>query len=137
MNMRGPYIHGGYKSVFFKYSCDAMSQEIPIHADNPRFFPRRILVVEDNPLFEQVIGQAIESLGIDGKTYFCQTGSQALNLLLPNFTVGGIPLALSGMGELMPGSYPVPQNPLRITAPVPTQARVTMNGLTRSFGVAL
>jgi len=66
-----------------------------------------------------------------------QTGSQALNLLLPDFRVGGIPLALSGLGELMPGSYPVPQNPLRLPAPVPTQARVTMNGLARSFGVAL
>jgi len=66
-----------------------------------------------------------------------QTGSMALNALLPNFKVGGVPLALSGMGELMPGSFPVPQNPLRIQAPVPTQARVTMNGLTRSFGVAL
>jgi len=66
-----------------------------------------------------------------------QTGSQALNLLLPNFTVGGVPLALSGLGELMPGSFPVPQNPLRLPAPVPTQARVTMNGLARSFGVAL
>jgi hypothetical protein len=66
-----------------------------------------------------------------------QTGSMALNALLPNFKVGGIPLALSGMGELMAGSFPVPQNPLRIPAPVPTQARVTMNGLARAYGVAL
>jgi hypothetical protein len=68
---------------------------------------------------------------------FMQTGSQVLNVLLPNFTVGGVPLALSGMGELMPGRFPVPQNPLRIPAPVPTQARVTMNGLARAYGVAL
>ena len=96
MNMRGPYIHGGYKSTFFKYSCDAMSQEIPIHADSPRFIPRRILVVEDNPLFEQVIGQVIESLGIDGKTYFCQTGSQALSLCDDNKV--GLDLALVDLG---------------------------------------
>jgi hypothetical protein len=68
---------------------------------------------------------------------FMQTGSMALNVLLPNFTVGGVPLALSGMGEFMPGRFPVPQNPLRIPAPVPTQARVTMNGLARAYGVAL
>ncbi len=66
-----------------------------------------------------------------------QTGSMVLNALLPNFKVGGIPLALSGLGELVPGQFPVPQNPLRISAPAPTQARVTMNGLTRAFGVAL
>jgi hypothetical protein len=65
-----------------------------------------------------------------------QTGSLVLNALLPNFRVGGVPLALSGLGELVPGQFPVPQNPLRISAP-PTQARVTMNGLTRAFGVAL
>ena len=96
MNMWGPYIYGGYKSTFFKYSCDAMSQEIPIHADSPRFIPRRILVVEDNPLFEQVIGQVIESLGIDGKTYFCQTGSQALSLCDDNKV--GLDLALVDLG---------------------------------------
>lgn len=68
---------------------------------------------------------------------YMQTGSLVLNALLPNFRVGGVPLALSGLGELVPGSFPVPQNPLRIPAAAPTQARVTMNGLTRAFGVAL
>jgi len=66
-----------------------------------------------------------------------QTGSMLLNAVLPNFKVGGVPLALSGMGEFMPGSFPVPQNPLRISAPVPTQARIGMSGLSRAFGVAL
>jgi hypothetical protein len=66
-----------------------------------------------------------------------QTGSLVLNALLPNFTVGGVPLSLSGLGELVPGQFPVPQNPLRISAPAPTQARVTMNGLARAYGVAL
>jgi len=66
-----------------------------------------------------------------------QTGSMVINALAPGFTVGGVPLAFAGMGELVPGSYPVPQNPLRISAPAPTQARVTMNGLARAYGVAL
>jgi hypothetical protein len=66
-----------------------------------------------------------------------QTGSMVLNAVLPNFRVGGVPLALSGLGELVPGQFPVPQNPLRIPAPAPTQARVTMNGLARAYGVAL
>lgn len=65
-----------------------------------------------------------------------QTGSLLLNILLPNFKVGGVPLALSGMGELMPGSYPVPQNPLRIQAPIPVQARIGVSGLDRAFGRA-
>lgn len=66
-----------------------------------------------------------------------QTGSMLLNILLPNFKVGGVPLALSGMGELMPGRFPVPQNPLRIPAPVPTQARIGVSGLDRAFGRAI
>ena len=66
-----------------------------------------------------------------------QTGSMVLNAVLPNFRVGGVPLALSGLGDLVPGRFPVPQNPLRIPAPAPAQARVTMNGLARAYGVAL
>lgn len=61
-----------------------MSQDPQAFADTAQFFPRRILVVEDNPLFEQVIGQAITTLGIDGKTYVCQTGNQALHLCEDN-----------------------------------------------------
>lgn len=69
-----------------------------------------------------------------------QTASMALNALMPGFKIAGVPVALSGMGELMPASFPVPQNPLKLppppTAPAP-QARVSMNGLTRAFGTAL
>lgn len=67
-----------------------------------------------------------------------QTGSVVLNMVLPGFAVGGVPLALSGMGDLVPGSFVVPQNPLRsIPAPAPaTNARVNLNGLNRAFGTA-
>lgn len=65
-----------------------------------------------------------------------QTGSVALNAILPGFRIGGVPVALSGMGELVPGQFPVPQNPLRLPA-APAQARVQMNGLQRAFGTAL
>lgn len=60
-----------------------------------------------------------------------QTGSVALNTLMPS--IGG----RFGLGELMSGSYPVPQNPIRagMAAP-PVQARVTMSGLSRAFGTA-
>jgi len=64
-----------------------------------------------------------------------QTGSVVLNMLLPGLQFGGVSLAL---GELMPGSFPVPQNPLRqVSAPAaPANARVNLNGLTRAFGNA-
>lgn len=67
-----------------------------------------------------------------------QTGSVVLNMVLPGFAVGGVPIALSGMGELVPGSFVVPQNPLRIpAAPAPaTNARVNLNGLNRAYGTA-
>jgi hypothetical protein len=65
-----------------------------------------------------------------------QTASVALNTFLPGFKIGTVPVALNGMGELMPGSFSVPQNPLRMAAP-PAQARVQMNGLQRAFGTAL
>jgi hypothetical protein len=62
---------------------------------------------------------------------FMQTGSVALNAFLPS--IG----RQIGLGELMPGQFPVPQNPLRIPAPaVPAQARINMSGLARSFGSA-
>ena len=67
-----------------------------------------------------------------------QTGSVILNMVLPGFAVAGIPLALGGgLGELMPGSFVVPQNPLRLPAPMaPANARVNLNGLSRAFGNA-
>jgi len=65
-----------------------------------------------------------------------QLGSVALNMFLPSFAVGGVPLALNGMGEFVPGQFSVPQNPLRLpAAPAPT-ARVEMNGLNRAYGRA-
>lgn len=64
-----------------------------------------------------------------------QTASVALNVFLPGFSIGGVPI---GMGDLMPGQFVVPQNPIRaaIPPPPPTNARMTMNGLARSFGTA-
>lgn len=64
-----------------------------------------------------------------------QTASVALNALLPGFSIGGVPI---GMGELMPGAFSVPQNPLRLPPPPPqaTGARVTINGLARAYGPA-
>lgn len=66
-----------------------------------------------------------------------QTGSVALNAFLPGFTIGGVPV---GLGELMPGQFAVPQNPLRLPpapAAPPTNARIGVNGLARAFGSAL
>jgi hypothetical protein len=67
-----------------------------------------------------------------------QTGSVALNALLPGFAIGGVPLGLSGMGELMDGRFSVPQNPIRgaLPAATPAQVRATMNGLDRAYGRA-
>ena len=71
------------------------------------------------------------------------TGSVALNAFLPGLAVAGVPLGLSGMGELIPGTFVVPQNPIRaaIAPPAPpaaqgAHARVTTNGLSRAFGTA-
>lgn len=61
-----------------------------------------------------------------------QTGSVALNAFLPASITTR--LALSGLGDFVPGSFPVPQNPLRIQAPIATNARTTVNGLERSMG---
>jgi hypothetical protein len=64
-----------------------------------------------------------------------QAASVALNAFLPGFSIGGVPL---GMGDLMNGSFTVPQNPIRaaIPPPPPANARVTMNGLARAYGAA-
>ena len=69
-----------------------------------------------------------------------QTASVALNAFLPSVYSQ---LGLS-LGDLLPGQFSVPQNPIRagIPAPVPmpsnvpAQARVTMNGLNRAYGNA-
>lgn len=65
-----------------------------------------------------------------------QTGSLVINAIMPGLRIMGQPLALSGLGELMPGQFVVPQNPLRLPPAPPAQARVNMNGLSRSYGVA-
>ena len=62
---------------------------------------------------------------------FMQTASVALNAFLPS--IG----KQVGLGELMPGKFPVPQNPLMIPAPVAApNARIGVSGLNRSFGSA-
>jgi hypothetical protein len=70
-----------------------------------------------------------------------QAGSIALDAFLPAvYSSLGI-----GLGDLMPGKFPVPQNPIRaalaskqIAAPVApgSTPRVAMSGLTRAFGSA-
>jgi hypothetical protein len=68
-----------------------------------------------------------------------QVGSTLINALVPNLRLADIPLALSGrgMGEFVPGSFAVPQNPIRgyVAAPNP-KANVNMSGITRAFGTA-
>lgn len=62
-----------------------------------------------------------------------QTGSVALNAFLPSSIATR--LALSGMGDIVPGRFPVPQNPILIPAPAtPTNARTSINGLDRAYG---
>lgn len=64
-----------------------------------------------------------------------QTFSVVLNGLMPGFSVNGVPLGISGygrgMGELMPGRYPVPQNPISAA-----NGRVNPSGLARAYGGA-
>lgn len=58
--------------------------------------PRRILIVEDNPLFHQQIQRAIEKLGIGGSLFICQSGAEAFELLeKPKL---GLDLALIDLG---------------------------------------
>jgi hypothetical protein len=42
-----------------------------------------------------------------------QTASVALNAFLPGFNIAGVPIALSGLADLVQGQFAVPQNPLR------------------------
>ena len=65
-----------------------------------------------------------------------QAGSVALNAFLPMI---GERIALSGMGELVnTAGFVVPSNPVMAPAmaPVPTGARVGVNGLDRAYGRA-
>ena len=71
-----------------------------------------------------------------------QTLSVALNAFLPTVYAQLNPQ----LGDLLPGAYTVPQNPIRAALPAPAmpstaipagaQARVTMNGLARAYGSA-
>lgn len=71
-----------------------------------------------------------------------QAGSTALNAWLPS--IGG-QIGLNGLGELLPGAFTIPQNPMRYQQaligpqPVPMAApapRVGVNGIARAFGSA-
>ena len=67
-----------------------------------------------------------------------QTASVALNAFLPGFTIAGVPIALSGFGDLVAGRFAVPQNPLRqMNAPshamAPIGSKVTNSGLGRAY----
>lgn len=91
--------------------------------------------------FSQPFGHAVLFGGL------MQVGSILLNSFLPS--VGGY-IALQGLGELVHGAYPVPQNPLNpMQANYPAYGRplppggeygngapVAMNGLNRAFGRA-
>lgn len=60
-----------------------------------------------------------------------QTGSVALNTFVPSI---GRQIGLAGMGDLVPGAFPVPQNPILAGIPAPTpKANINMNGLSRAF----
>ena len=70
-----------------------------------------------------------------------QTLSVALNAFLPS--VYGQIGPYAQLGDLMPGQFAVPQNPLRLPPPPPpaiqpagAQARMNMNGLARAYGSA-
>lgn len=69
-----------------------------------------------------------------------QAFSVGLNAFLPS--VYGQIGPYATLGDLMPGQFSVPQNPLRLPPPPPTaipagsQARIPMNGLARAFGSA-
>lgn len=87
---------------------------------------------------KRFLGEAVGNYVLFGG--LMQTGSVVLNGILPGFQVAGVPLALSGgrgVGELMPGQFVVPQNPMRLPpAPAPTNARMPMNGIQRGYGNA-
>jgi len=61
-----------------------------------------------------------------------QTGSAALNAFAPPSIAGK--LALSGVGDIVPGWYSVPQNPVTSRAPIPITAGQSGMGNLRRFG---
>jgi two-component system nitrate/nitrite response regulator NarL len=65
-------------------------------SSNSQLLPRRILIVEDNPLFQKQISKAIEHLGIAGTLHLCQSGNEAFSVLeRPKL---GLDLALIDLG---------------------------------------
>lgn len=87
-----------------------------------------------------LIGKVDKELG-DGATFggLMVAGSQLINALAPGLSIGGVPIG--GLGDLMPGQFVVPQNPLRLPPPPPQPAggggaRVHMSGLARAYGPA-
>lgn len=58
---------------------------------------------------------------------YMQTGSLALNTFMPSI---GSRLSL---GELVPASFPVPQNPVRAGGMIAAPSRVTTNGINRAY----
>ncbi len=59
-----------------------------------------------------------------------QTGSVAIASFF-----SGIPVVNRlALGDLVPGRFTLPENPLRLPPPPPTNARVTTSGIQRAFG---
>lgn len=86
-----------------------------------------------------LIGKVDRELG-DGATFggLMVAGSQLINALAPGLSIGGVPIG--GLGDLMPGSFVVPQNPLRLPPAPPQPAGGggvrAMSGLARAYGSA-
>lgn len=87
--------------------------------------------------FSQPFGDAVMFGGL------MQAGSVALNAFIPSV---GSQIGLNGLGDLVSGGYPVPQNPIMagrmpmVALPDGTygpNAPVTMSGLSRAFGRAI
>ena len=75
-------------------------------------------------------GQFSDAVFLGG---LAQTGSVALNTFVPSI---GARVGLNGgMGDLVPGTFPVPQNPIKGYVPPapPTTVRTSMNGIARAF----
>ena len=75
-------------------------------------------------------GQFSDAVFLGG---LAQTGSVALNTFVPS--IGARVVLNGGMGDLVPGTFPVPQNPIKGYVPPapPTTVRTSMNGIARAF----
>lgn len=75
-------------------------------------------------------GQFSDAVFLGG---LAQIGSVALNTFVPSI---GARVGLNGgMGDLVPSTFPVPQNPIKAYMPPapPTNVRTSMNGISRAF----